>query len=176
MYKSGRSVRCTISSLRLRLVSNSPLTSRLLPCCLWLGKCLCHCRCIDHWCHYRDRDIQLSVLVRADGERRCRRWWVQLTQLRPTRILKLTHQGTAPERSLYPQLLCCYSAPGGGGGVLWWACLSVCLCVCLSAIISPELQTRSSPSFLCMLPMTVVRSSSSGVAICQLPPVLRMTS
>jgi len=38
---------------------------------------------------YRQR-IQLSVLVRADGERRCRRWWVQLTQLRPTRVLKLT--------------------------------------------------------------------------------------
>jgi len=101
---------------------------------------------------YRQR-----ILVRADGERLCRRWWVQLTQLRPTRILKLTHQGTAPERSLYPQLLCCYSAPGSGGGVLWWACLSVCLCVCLSAIISPELQTRSSPSFF--VPVTYDRGS-----------------
>ena len=29
---------------------------------------------------------------------------------------------------------------------------------------------------LCMLPMAVVRSSSSGVAICHVVPVLRMTS
>ena len=36
----------------------------------------------------------------------------------------------------------------------------VCLCVCLSASISPEPHTRSLPNFLCMLPMPVARSSS----------------
>ena len=35
--------------------------------------------------------------------------------------------------------------PIGERGVLSWAC--VCLCVCLSAIISSELQVRSSPYF-----------------------------
>ena len=32
----------------------------------------------------------------------------------------------------------------------------VCLCVCLSMIISPELRVRSSPNFLCTLPMPSV--------------------
>jgi len=38
-------------------------------------------------------------------------------------------------------------------------CLSVCLCVCLSARISPEPHAQSLPNFLCMLPMSVARSS-----------------
>jgi len=43
---------------------------------------------------------------------------------------------------------------------------SVCLCyLCLSAIISSEPHVRSSPSFLCMLPMAVALSSSGGVVI-----------
>jgi len=43
--------------------------------------------------------------------------------------------------------------------------LYVCLRVCLSEIISSELHVRSSPNFLCMLPMAVARSSSGGVMI-----------
>ena len=43
-------------------------------------------------------------------------------------------------------------------------CLSVCLSVCLSARISPEPQARSS-QFLCMLPMSVARSSSGMLTI-----------
>ena len=54
--------------------------------------------------------------------------------------------------------------------------VSVCLCVCLSAMISSELHVRSSPNFLCMLPMAVARSFSGGVAICYVFPVLRVTS
>jgi len=58
-------------------------------------------------------------------------------------------------------------------------CLSVCTCVCLgvclSTIISPELHVRSSPSFLCMLPMAVTWSFSGGVVICYVHPVLWMT-
>jgi len=46
-------------------------------------------------------------------------------------------------------------------------CLSlypcVCLCVCLSTIISSELHVRSSPNVLCVLPVAVARSSSGGV-------------
>ena len=38
-------------------------------------------------------------------------------------------------------------AIGGFVGVLWWACL--CVCVCLSTIISSELHVRSWPIFLC---------------------------
>ena len=56
--------------------------------------------------------------------------------------------------------------------------VSVCLCVfvCLSAIISPELHVRSSPNLLRMLLMAVARSSSGGVVICHVLPVLWMTS
>ena len=56
-------------------------------------------------------------------------------------------------------------------GVLWWPYLSVCLCV--SACV--ELHVRSLPIFVCMLPMAVARSSSGGVAIRYVPPVLWMT-
>jgi len=52
----------------------------------------------------------------------------------------------------------------------------VCLCVCLSfPIISLELRVRSSPKFLCMLAMAVARSSSGGVVICYVLPVIWMT-
>jgi len=40
--------------------------------------------------------------------------------------------------------------------------MSVCVSVCLSAMISPEPHARSLP-FLCMLPMAVARSSSGRV-------------
>jgi len=36
----------------------------------------------------------------------------------------------------------------------------VCLCVCLSARISPEPRARSLPNLLCMFPMSVAQSSS----------------
>jgi len=39
----------------------------------------------------------------------------------------------------------------------------VCLCVCLSARISPELHARSLLNFSCMLPMAMARSSSDRV-------------
>ena len=58
-------------------------------------------------------------------------------------------------------------------------CLSVCVSVCLSVrdhISSPELHIRSWPNSLCMLPMAVARSSSGGVLICYVFPVLWMTS
>ena len=41
----------------------------------------------------------------------------------------------------------------------------VCLCVCLSARISPEPHARSLPYFLYMLPMSVARSSSGMLMI-----------
>jgi len=65
--------------------------------------------------------------------------------------------------------------PIGERGVLRHACLSVCLSVCLSAIISPELHDRSH-QLLCMLPVDVARSSSGGVVIRYVFPVLWMTS
>ena len=52
----------------------------------------------------------------------------------------------------------------------------VCVCVCLSAIISSELHVRSSPNLLRMLPMAVARSSSGGVVIRYVLPVLWMLS
>ena len=69
----------------------------------------------------------------------------------------------------------CYSALIREHGVLWWACLSVCvrLFVCdrISGTTSP-----SSPNFLCMLHMAVAQSSSNGVLIQYVFPVLPMTS
>jgi len=55
-----------------------------------------------------------------------------------------------------------------GCGVLWW----VCLFVCLSACTTRKLHTK----FLCMLLVAMARSSSDGVAIRQVLPVLWMTS
>jgi len=55
--------------------------------------------------------------------------------------------------------------------------MSVSLCVCLSAITSSELHVRSSSNFfLCVLPMAATRSSSGGVVIRYVLPVLWMTS
>jgi len=51
--------------------------------------------------------------------------------------------------------------------------IDLCVCVCVSACV--ELHVRSSPIFVCMLPMAVARSSSGGVAIRYVPPVLWMT-
>ena len=52
----------------------------------------------------------------------------------------------------------------------------VSVCVCLSAIIFSELHVRSSPIFFCVLPMAVAQSSSGGVMIRYVLPVLWMTS
>ena len=56
--------------------------------------------------------------------------------------------------------------------------VSVSLCVCLSAIISSELHVRSSSNCLCMLhtSVAVALSSSGGVVIRYVLPVLWMTS
>ena len=51
-----------------------------------------------------------------------------------------------------------------------------CLCVCLSASISPELHVRFSPNFLCMLPLAVSVCFSADVVICYVFPVSWMTS
>jgi len=48
--------------------------------------------------------------------------------------------------------------------------------VCLSAIISQEPDVHSLPIFLCLLRMAVSRSSSGGVTISYILPVLWMTS
>jgi len=53
----------------------------------------------------------------------------------------------------------------------------VCVSVCLSAITSSELHASYLHQvFLCMLPISVVRSYSGGVAICYVFPVSWMTS
>ena len=50
------------------------------------------------------------------------------------------------------------------------------MCVCLSTIVSSELHVRSSPKFVCLLPVAVARLSSGGVVIRYVLPVLWMTS
>ena len=53
---------------------------------------------------------------------------------------------------------------------------SVCVSVCLSASISLEPLDRSSRNFVCRSAVAVARSSSGGVALRHVFPVLRMTS
>ena len=50
-------------------------------------------------------------------------------------------------------------------------CLSVCVHICLPAIISSELHLRYSPICICMLPMAVARSYSGSVVIRYVLPV-----
>ena len=78
----------------------------------------------------------------------------------------MTHAGqinAAPHRRLVH-----YSASDSGAE---YCDERVCVCVCLSAIISSELHVRSSPTFSCMLPMAVAPSSSGGVMISYVLPV-----
>ena len=55
-------------------------------------------------------------------------------------------------------------------------CLCVCLCVCLSASISLEPLDRSSRNFVSGSPVVVARSSSGGVALRYVLPVIWTTS
>ena len=55
-------------------------------------------------------------------------------------------------------------------------CLSVCLSACLSACITQKPRRRTSPNFLCMLPVAVAWFSYSVVATCSVLPVLWTTS
>ena len=64
---------------------------------------------------------------------------------------RFTHYTATTGQKRPPQSGLLLPAPGRGGGVLWWACLSVCLRVCLSASAFPELYVRSSPNFCCRL-------------------------
>jgi len=50
------------------------------------------------------------------------------------------------------------------------------MCACLSASISLEPLHRSARNFVCRFPFAVVRSSSGGVALRYVLPVLWMTS
>jgi len=54
--------------------------------------------------------------------------------------------------------------PRGRCILMSYGCLSVCLYVCLSTRISQKPRSRSSPDILCMLPVTVARSSSPPLA------------
>jgi len=59
-----------------------------------------------------------------------------------------------------------YFAHGSGCEVLWWVCLYVCLSVCLSVREHMSGTTCTIfTKFLCMLPMTVARSSSGMMTI-----------
>ena len=71
----------------------------------------------------------------------------------------------------------CYSAPVGVLDIVInpSACLYVCLSVCLPASISLEPLDRSLRNLLRRSPVAVARSSSCGVSIRYVLPVLRMT-
>ena len=103
----------------------------------------------------------------------------QHRQVQQLRALTHTHTHTHQRRaSRHLHMWHCdtfnYSAPTGKRSIVM--SVSVCVCVCPSAIISSELLVRSSPNLLRMLPMAVARSSSGGVVISHVLPVLWMTS
>ena len=66
-----------------------------------------------------------------------------------------------------------YSAPLS---VHLCVCASVCVCICLSASISLEPLDRSLPNSVCRSPVAVARSSSVGVMLHYVLPVLWLTS
>ena len=70
---------------------------------------------------------------------------------------------------------CCYSAPDRRAE---YCDERVCLCVCVFVCQRSYLRNCTSDlyQFLCLLPMAVARSSSGGVMICYVFPVLWMTS
>jgi len=56
-----------------------------------------------------------------------------------------------------------------------YVCLSVCFSVCQSARITEKNTRPNFTKFLCLLPVAVARSSSDGVGVRHVLPVLRMT-
>jgi len=60
----------------------------------------------------------------------------------------------------------------GVRGIVW---LFVCLLVCLSARITPKPLGRTSPNYVCILPIGVAQSFSERIAICCVLPVLWMS-
>jgi len=81
--------------------------------------------------------------------------------------------------------LCSYSAPDGGAeycdervclSLRVSVCVSLCVCVCVCLSVRDHIFGNTRPiftNFLCMLPMTVARSSSGGVVTCCVLPVYR---
>ena len=72
--------------------------------------------------------------------------------------------------------VCNYSAPVGVRSIVIDSSVCVCVSVCLSASISLEPLDRSARNFVCGSTVTVARSSSDGVALRYVFPVLWTTS
>ena len=79
---------------------------------------------------------------------------------------------SASTYSLYTGLIFCnfYSAPVGVRSIV------INLSVCLSTSISLELLDQSARNFVCRSLMAMAQSSSGGVALCCVLPVLWLTS
>ena len=80
---------------------------------------------------------------------------------RLTRAAKVLEQLTGQQPVFSKGLLRVLNIYGSGCKVLWWVHLSVSV----SERISPEPHVRSLPNFLCMLPMSMARSSSGMLKI-----------
>ena len=94
---------------------------------------------------------------------------------KPTIIsqVSLHYESTAVEITCYSLLL----RPSRGAEYCdQFVCLSVCVSVCLSASISLEPLDRSSRNLVCRSPMALAGSSSAGVALRYVLPVLWTTS
>jgi len=65
---------------------------------------------------------------------------------------------------------------GGVRSIVMSVWLSVSMSVCLFACIFQKPHRRTLPNFLCMLPVAMAQSSSDGVVIGYVLPVLCMTS
>ena len=96
-------------------------------------------------------------------------WWLHDKDTSSDK--SVTQQQPSKQQSMVSSV---YSSPGRVQSI--GINLSVCLCVCLSASISLEPLDRSAQNFVRRSPVAVAWSSSGGVALRYILPVLWMTS
>ena len=119
-----------------------------------------------NWIELHDNHCSLARLARTANDRRLAGCLLISLSYSPCLFIEL------------PPVDCLLVTPHpiGERSIVMSVSVFLSVCVWLSAIITSELHVQSSPNFFCMLPMAVARSSSGGVVICYILPVLWMTS
>jgi len=120
-------------------------------------------------------DRGLAEFIHTDTDGQAYKWLRHSDDRLP--IIKGRSHRRALPRCAMKNARSAFTPPAiGERSIVMTVSVCLCVCICLSASISPEIHVRSLPDCLCILPMAVARSSSGGVAICYVLPVLCMTS